>query len=487
MAGVGVTGVGDFSTANWHRWAIAITSVALAAACNGSPEMPAGGSDHGETSSGGHAAVAGQVGAGGTIGVAVSTTTGGALDTAGAAAISGVAGTAGTFAAGGATDAGGAAGTGGATETGGAPWSGGAMGSGGSVGGGGSNSAGAGSSDKYVVAMVQSSKSQAKDLTYDDVKHLVESAILQAGGLGFIRDGQTVVLKPNLVTAYSDPNAMTLANPTTNGIATDWRIVKSVAEIVRASNPSCKILVMEGSSLPTRKAYSMLGYTASNFGSSVDEFIALEGTSCTDVSTVALEQRTAVSGKKYWINSRYVNADVVISLPTMKTHYNAGITGAVKNLGLGTTPVGQFPSGTNSADSCGRGQTASVIDHSGPEPLGAFIRDYYSLRPADFVVVDALQGLEHGPLPAWDSTGSYDYVASQKNMRLILAGKNAVAVDTIQALVMKCDPKKVPHLTKLEADGLGTTDTSRIAVVGKQVSEVATPFAGAQSDICPGK
>jgi uncharacterized protein (DUF362 family) len=72
-------------------------------------------------------------------------------------------------------------------------------------------------------------------------------------------------------------------------------------------------------------------------------------------------------------------------------------------------------------------------------------------------------------------------------MRLILAGRNAVAVDTIQALVMKCDPKKVPFLTKLESDGLGTTDTTKITVVGKQVSDVAKPFAGKQTDICPGK
>jgi uncharacterized protein (DUF362 family) len=72
-------------------------------------------------------------------------------------------------------------------------------------------------------------------------------------------------------------------------------------------------------------------------------------------------------------------------------------------------------------------------------------------------------------------------------MRLILAGKNAVAVDTIEALVMKCDPTKVPHLTKLEADGIGTTDVAKITVVGKQVAEVAKPFVGKQTAICPGQ
>jgi uncharacterized protein (DUF362 family) len=100
--------------------------------------------------------------------------------------------------------------------------------------------------------------------------------------------------------------------------------------------------------------------------------------------------------------------------------------------------------------------------------------------------MDALQGLQHGPLPAWDSSGWYTYASSKMNMRLILAGKNAVAVDTIEATVMKCDPTKVPHLTKLAASGLGTTDLARITVVGKQPSEVAVPFAGKQTNICPG-
>jgi uncharacterized protein (DUF362 family) len=101
--------------------------------------------------------------------------------------------------------------------------------------------------------------------------------------------------------------------------------------------------------------------------------------------------------------------------------------------------------------------------------------------------MDGLQGIEHGPLPVWDDSGTYDYASSTKNMRLILAGRSAVAVDTIQALVMKCDPKKVPYLTRLDSDGLGTTDMAKITVVGMQVSEVAKPFAGKQTDICPGK
>jgi gluconolactonase len=334
----------------------------------------------------------------------------------------------------------------------------------------------------YLVAMVQSSKTKASDLSADDVAALVQDAVAKAGGLDFIHDGQTVVLKPNLLTAYSD-GGMTQADLTVNGIDTDWRVTKAVADLVRAKNPSGKILVMEGSVNRTTTAFSLLGYTAANFGTAVDEFIALEGSSCNDTSTTALVQKAGVSGKLYWINSRYVNADVLIDLPVMKTHVSAGITGAVKNLGIGTTPVGKYSSTSKGSSDCTRGQTASYIDHSTPETLGAFIRDFYSLRPPDFVVMDALQGLENGPLPVW---GGGEYSSSKKNMRLILAAKNAVALDTIAAQVMMCDPRKVPHLTLLEADGLGTTDAAKITVVGKQVTEVATPFAGKQTAICPG-
>jgi uncharacterized protein (DUF362 family) len=328
--------------------------------------------------------------------------------------------------------------------------------------------------------MVQSPKAQATDLTMSDVADLVGSAVSQAGGFDFIEDGQTVVLKPNLPTFYVDAG-ITVASTTASGTATDWRVVKAVADLVRAKDPTGTILVMEGSTLPTNLVYTLLGYTSDNFGSSVDELIALEGTACNDTSTTALEQRTARSGKQYWVNSRYRAADVVISIPTMATDAWAGIGGAVESMGIGATPAGQYGSAA-SQDDC----TRTKIDHSSPETMGAFIRDYFSIRTADFVVMDGLQGLEHGPIPAWDDSGTYDYASSLMNMRLILAGRNAVAVDTVEALVMKCLPDKVPYLTGLQADGLGTTDTAKITVVGKQVSDVAKPFAGKQTDICPG-
>lgn len=333
----------------------------------------------------------------------------------------------------------------------------------------------------YVVALLQSSIAQSSELTDVEVTDLVGSAVAQAGGLDFIHDGQTVALKPNLVTFYQDAGE-TLASKTVSGVNTDWRVVKAVADLVRAKNPTGKIWVMDGATLTTPTVFSLLGYTLENFGTSVDELIALEGTACNDTSTALLEQRTARSGKAYWLDRRYVSAEVLISIPTLATDAWAGIGGAVESLGIGATPAGQYGSAENQ-DVCAR----TKIDRTTPQAAGDFIRDYYGIRPADFVVMDGLQGLEHGPLPVWDDSGTYDYGSSVKNMRLVLAGKNAVAVDTVASSVMKCLPGSAPHLSALQADGLGTTDLRQIEVVGKAISEVAQPFVGKHAEICPGR
>jgi len=121
-----------------------------------------------------------------------------------------------------------------------------------------------------------------------------------------------------------------------------------------------------------------------------------------------------------------------------------------------------------------------------PAVIGSCIRDYYGLRQADFVVMDGLQGLQHGPLPAWDGSGTYDYSSSIMNMRVVLAGENAVAVDSVAASIMKCLPARVPFLSALHSAGMGPTDLGAITVIGQKVREVAKAFQGKQHDICPG-
>jgi hypothetical protein len=65
----------------------------------------------------------------------------------------------------------------------------------------------------------------------------------------------------------------------------------------------------------------------------------------------------------------------------------------------------------------------------------------------------------------------------QMNMRLILAGKDALAVDTVHALITGVDPENVNYFTALANDNVGLMDPAKINVVGNvQVDQVRKPF-----------
>ena len=118
------------------------------------------------------------------------------------------------------------------------------------------------SNPEPTVAVVQSDREHADELTFDDIKSLVEEAVKSAGGLDdIISDGDVVVLKPNLVCLWINSTGEQLP-PDVNGITTDWRVVKAASEIVRELNPNGKIYVMESSAFQvTRMAMDSLNYT----------------------------------------------------------------------------------------------------------------------------------------------------------------------------------------------------------------------------------
>jgi hypothetical protein len=98
-------------------------------------------------------------------------------------------------------------------------------------------------------------------------------------------------------------------------------------------------------------------------------------------------------------------------------------------------------------------------------------------KPVQFVLTDGLQGLAYGPA----GQGAPSYEGAKMNMRLILASKDAVAIDTVHSYIVGVDAEKVPCLRDLSTDGFGTIDSSRITVVGNaRVDEVKKqfPFAG---------
>ncbi len=316
------------------------------------------------------------------------------------------------------------------------------------------------------VAIVQSTKSDVKQIDYDEIKQMVTTAVSNVGGIGsVVKNGDTVVIKPNLIQSSGGLSVEV------NGVTTDWRVTKSVVELVRSVNPSGKVYVMEGAITDTSSLFNYYKYTTANIPGA-DGFLPIEKDSGAwqDKNSTGLSLVNLTDGllhNQYYLNRKFKEANVVISVPTMKTHYNVGFTGGIKNIGIGATPGNIYGmSSTNPARN-------NMVNHSSDD-INKWIRDFYKCRPANLVIMDGLQGYQNGPIPLYGSNPSSD----QMNMRVILAGKDAVAVDTIGSLAVGWDPQSVGYLRYLNTDGLGNIDPSCINIVGKRVDEIRKYLAG---------
>ena len=153
-----------------------------------------------------------------------------------------------------------------------------------------------------------------------------------------------------------------------------------------------------------------------------------------------------------------LEADIIISLPKFKTHGLTVITGAIKN------SYGFLPGA----------QKAQLHQAAGsPARFHELIVDLFRLRVPDFFLVDAVVGMEgNGP-------ASPDL----RDIGLILASDNAVALDAVIAVMMGCEPGRLRFLQKAKELGLGDYDLSNLEILGnlKPLPDFRLPPLGGEA------
>lgn len=134
-------------------------------------------------------------------------------------------------------------------------------------------------------------------------------------------------------------------------------------------------------------------------------------------------------------------ADIIISLPKFKTHGLTVMTGAIKN-SYGFLPGAQKARLHKEAGSALR--------------FHEMIVDVFRIRVPDLFIMDAIKGMEgNGP-------ASPDL----RDIGLLLASDNAVAMDGVVAFMMGCDPGRLRFLRKAKEEGLGDYDLNSIEIIG---------------------
>jgi uncharacterized protein (DUF362 family) len=142
-------------------------------------------------------------------------------------------------------------------------------------------------------------------------------------------------------------------------------------------------------------------------------------------------------------------ADLVVSMPKMKTHHWAGYTASMKNL-YGILPGIKY------------GWPKNVLHFAGiPET----VFDINATVGKTIAIVDGITGMEgDGPI-----------MGSPKQMGTLVIGANVAAVDATVGRLMYIDPRQVEYL-QLAADRVGPIAERHIEQRGEAWQPLASPF-----------
>jgi uncharacterized protein (DUF362 family) len=144
-----------------------------------------------------------------------------------------------------------------------------------------------------------------------------------------------------------------------------------------------------------------------------------------------------------------LGADILVSMPKLKTHHWAGMTLAMKNL-FGIVPGVKYGWPKNFLH--WHGINESIID------INSTVRPH-------FVIVDGIVGMEgNGPIQG-----------KPKKVGVLVFGNDPVAVDATCARIVGLSPEKIDYLQKA-SQALGNLAVEKIKQIGESVEDVRTPF-----------
>ncbi len=246
--------------------------------------------------------------------------------------------------------------------------------------------------------------------------------------------GKRVLLKPNLVEPNRKSPQMT----------THPAMVVAAAEVFR--NWGATVIVGEG---PGHVRDTELALEESNMLEALD----VAGVEFADLNyeEVAWTPNAGRASRLpgFFFPKSVATADLIVSMPKMKTHHWVGFTASMKNL-YGTIPGIKY------------GWPKNVLHHAGiPET----VFDINASLPKTVAIVDGIVCMEgDGPI-----------MGTAKSLGLVIVGTNPTAVDATVARVMGLEPKRVQYL-QLSAERLGPIDERSIEQRGEAWREVASPF-----------
>ena len=268
-----------------------------------------------------------------------------------------------------------------------------------------------------------------------DLAATIRGGLIELGvGPARIR-GKSILLKPNLVEPDADAPQ----------INTHPAVVRAAAEVFRgwgarevfvAEGPGhCRDaqLVLEQSGMETVLTESRLEFVDLNHDDVVLMPNRFRRTSLPHLALPATLRR----------------ADLIVSIPKMKTHHWAGVTLSMKNL-FGVLPGIYY------------GWPKNVLHHAG---IGRSILDITAAVKPHLAIVDGIIGMEgDGPI-----------MGTPKHAGVLVMGTNLPAVDATATRLMGINPWRIEYLAGASGR-LGPIAEPHIEQRGESIAGLAQPF-----------
>jgi uncharacterized protein (DUF362 family) len=247
--------------------------------------------------------------------------------------------------------------------------------------------------------------------------------------------GKTIVLKPNLV--EFDPNGVINTNPL---------VIEAAIDCFRTLGAR-QVLVAEG---PGHRRDNEYLLTASGlYGVIKEHRVPYVDLNSDDVRRTRLLS-SFTSLQQLYLPETLYKADLLVSMPKLKTHHWAGITLSLKNM-FGVVPGSVY------------GWPKNILHWQG---IHNSILDINSSLPVrQFAIVDGIVGMEgNGPLQG-----------QAKDSGVLIFGKDLVAVDATAARLMKIEPRKIKYLAEA-GEFLGNVQHESIEQIGENVERLQKDF-----------
>jgi len=262
------------------------------------------------------------------------------------------------------------------------------------------------------------------------VQTAVREAMESAGWRSFLREGIPVSIKVNLGWDVFLPGA----------VSAPW-VVEGVISVVKPFAPEVFLVEADQVVSSADRALAQTG---------LDEVCRRHGVPFVNMSRhghVRMADPTRLVLRDVELPAVLTQSQL-ITVPVMKTHNKTVVTGALKNQ-WGCLPA---------------------LRHNFHPVLGPALVDINVLTRPRFAVMDATIGLE----------GNGPKSGTPKEMGLVLASGDLVALDTIAASLMGFDVEWIEHLRLAAEHGLGTCRREDIEVRGESVEGARSPFRPAR-------